>query len=430
MSFKNKFAIGMGKATRGTLKMMKRQATSLPGKVAMNIDRDVLNSLSENTKFVFITGTNGKTMTTAFITNIMRYKFENTITNDSGANMIQGIVTSLLDNENSKDTVAVLEVDEANLRILADYINPDYIVLTNIFEDQMDRFKSTENTLNIILDGIEKTKNTTIIANGDLPLFAKSKLKKYRPVYFGVNYKEGKIGNYHCPECGAPLEYEYGIYDSLGKFTCNECGLKNPTKKYTASKVLDIKPKSSSFMIEDKKIDLKVGGIYNIYNATAAWALAKEMGISEGIIKTALEGQNNLQGRQEEVLLYGKEVVMNLVKNKAGFDQVLDIIKLEEEKYALYFLINNNFADGKDISWLNEVDYGLLKSIDKVTSIKISGEKANEFQDILIKNGITETVVIDKVENLKQEIKQEDTKKINVLANYTALNDFRESIGL
>ncbi|MDO4595357.1 MAG: MurT ligase domain-containing protein [Tissierellia bacterium] len=429
MKLKSKIAIYSAKFTRKILRIFNRQATSLPGKVALTIDKDILNELTDNTEFIFVTGTNGKTMTTAFITNILRYKYEHTITNDSGANMIQGIVTSLLNNRKNEDTVAIMEVDEANLRKITDFIKPDYIVLTNLFEDQLDRFKSVENTFNIVLEGIKKAKDAKIIANGDLPIFAKNKLKKYNPVYFGVDYKKGKENTYKCPECGKELSYEYYNYENLGKYKCDNCYLRRPKRDYVVNKIIDIKPKNSTICLDDMEVSLNVGGIYNIYNATSAWALAKVMGVDDKSIKTALEGQQNLPGRQEEIFLYAKDVVMNLVKNQAGFNQVMELLKIEDE-FTLYFIINNNFADGRDISWLSQIDADVLKQLNYHGKIIISGMKAFEFDEILKNMGIFDTLVIQDINNIKDNIKNQPTKKINILANYTALNDFRKSIGL
>ena len=178
MSIKENLIIKVAKLSRFLLKITNHKATSLPGKIAYNLDKDILNTLSENTKFIFVTGTNGKTMTTHFISNILRNHYDHVFTNDSGSNMIQGIITSLLDNDKNEKTVAVLEVDEANLVRISKFLKPDYVVLTNIFRDQMDRFGEIYNVYKKILSGLKNLDDVKIIANGDLPIFSYDSLKR------------------------------------------------------------------------------------------------------------------------------------------------------------------------------------------------------------------------------------------------------------
>ena len=133
MTIRNKFSKQIAKIVRAGLKITGRNATSLPGYVAYKLDKKILNELSKNTKFIFVTGTNGKTMTTHFLVNILRQRYDKVYTNDSGSNMVQGIITTLLDNPTDEDTIAVLEVDEANLVRIGKNIKADYVVFTNIY---------------------------------------------------------------------------------------------------------------------------------------------------------------------------------------------------------------------------------------------------------------------------------------------------------
>ena len=184
MSLKSKWVKVLAKSIRSTLKLFNRKATSLPGYIAYKLDKDILKELSKNTKFIFVTGTNGKTMTTHFLVSILREHYPIVLTNESGSNMIQGIITSLLDNPADKETVAVLEVDEANIVRIGKYIKADYVALTNIFRDQMDRFGEIYNILDKILEGLDLMPNAKIIANGDLPVFSYDNLKKFDPNLF------------------------------------------------------------------------------------------------------------------------------------------------------------------------------------------------------------------------------------------------------
>ena len=155
MNIKDKLIIKIAKFSKFLLKLTNHKATSLPGKIAYNLDNDILDALSENTKFIFVTGTNGKTMTTHFVTNILRKHYKNVFTNDSGSNMIQGIITVLLDIPKNENALAILEVDEANLVRISKFLKPDYVILTNIFRDQMDRFGEIYNVYKKIMDGLQ-----------------------------------------------------------------------------------------------------------------------------------------------------------------------------------------------------------------------------------------------------------------------------------
>ena len=179
MNIKDKLIIKIAKFSKFLLKLTNHKATSLPGKIAYNLDNDILDALSENTKFIFVTGTNGKTMTTHFVTNILRKHYKNVFTNDSGSNMIQGIITVLLDIPKNENALAILEVDEANLVRISKFLKPDYVILTNIFRDQMDRFGEIYNVYKKIMDGLGECSDVKIIANGDLPIFSYEELKKY-----------------------------------------------------------------------------------------------------------------------------------------------------------------------------------------------------------------------------------------------------------
>ena len=179
MSVRNKLTKEIAKIVRAGLRLSKHNATSLPGYVAYKLDKNILDELSKNTKFIFVTGTNGKTMTTHFLVNILKQRYDKVYTNESGSNMVQGIITTLLDNPAKEETIAVLEVDEANLVRIGQNIKPDYVIFTNIFRDQMDRFGEIYNIFSKVMEGMKVMPDAKIIANGDLPIFNYDQIKEY-----------------------------------------------------------------------------------------------------------------------------------------------------------------------------------------------------------------------------------------------------------
>ncbi len=173
MSFKSGIAKIAGKSSYWFLHNVLKGGTSFPGKLAMKIDPAVLNSLAKGYETVIVTGTNGKTMTTALIVEALRKKYGDVLTNPSGSNMQQGIVTAFLAHKHKrvKRKIAVLEVDEANVKMVTKLLHPSVFVLTNIFRDQMDRYGEIYTTYDKIVNGIKLAPEATIIANGDASIF-------------------------------------------------------------------------------------------------------------------------------------------------------------------------------------------------------------------------------------------------------------------
>lgn len=442
MSIKENLIIKVSKLSRFLLKITNHKATSLPGKIAYNLDKDILKTLSENTKFIFVTGTNGKTMTTHFITNILRNHYDHVFTNDSGSNMIQGIITSLLDNDKNEKTVAVLEVDEANLVRISKFLKPDYVVLTNIFRDQMDRFGEIYNVYKKILSGLENLDDVRIIANGDLPIFSYDSLKKYNPIYYGIR-EDDKISNSYnldaefnsdgilCPKCNSILKYKLVNYSSLGDFSCPTCDFHSPILNYKINKIINMEANFSKFLVDGQEYETQIGGFYNIYNALSSIVLAKELEIPYNKIYEGLKYQEHVFGRQEIIDIEGKEIVINLVKNPTGLNQIINLMLLEKRPISLYCILNDNYADGKDVSWIYDSYYEKLNKLD-IKAIKVSGIRKTDMKRRLeianIFDGNIEEFNYE--DEILEKIKNEKTEKIYILSTYTAMLRLREVLKL
>lgn len=440
MSLKSKWAKVLAKSIRSILKLLNRKATSLPGYVAYKIDKDILKDLSKNTKFIFVTGTNGKTMTTHFLVSILREHYPVVLTNESGSNMVQGIITSLLDNPPDKETIAVLEVDEANIVRIGDYLNADYVALTNIFRDQMDRFGEIYNIMDKIIEGLDLMPEAKIIANGDLPIFSYDELKKFEPIYFAIRDDVNKYYNKDaefnsdgilCPSCHSVLKYRIVNYSSLGDFSCPNCDFKSPKIKYEIEKISSLDPNHSKFFIDGKAYEVNVGGIYNIYNALTAVSVAYELGLSYEEIYDGLKKQKNVFGRQENVKIFGKNLTINLVKNPTGLNQVIDLVRLEKEPISLICLLNDNYADGLDVSWIYDSYYEKLSDLD-IRDIYVSGKRKKDMKRRLEIAEISDVDIIefDYEQEIKDIIKNSKTDNIYIFSTYTAMLKLREVLAL
>lgn len=442
MSLKNKITKIIAKAIRGVLKITNHNATSLPGYVAYKLDKNILDELSKNTKFIFITGTNGKTMTTHFLVSILKEKYDKVYTNESGSNMVQGIITTLLDNPINEETIAVLEVDEANILRIGKNIKADYIVLTNIFRDQMDRFGEIYNIFKKIIAGIKIMPKAKIIANGDLPIFSYPQMDEFDKVYFAIRDKKDEANGYSldpelnsdgilCPKCQHILKYKLNNYSSLGDFACPNCDFKSPKITYKLDKKDRLEANYSGFYLGNEFYEINVGGLYNIYNALAAISCAKELGLSYDEIYRGLKNQKNVFGRQENIQIYNKNLIINLVKNPTGLNQIIDLMLLEKEPISLICLLNDNYADGTDVSWIYDSYYEKLKDLD-IKDVYVSGKRKEDMKRRLeiaeiFKGEISE---FDYENDINDIIANTKSDNIYILSTYTAMLRLRELLKL
>ena len=440
MNLKSGIAKVAGKSSYWFLHNVLKGGTSFPGKFAMKIDPEVLNSLAKGYETIIVTGTNGKTMTTALIVEALKKKYGDILTNPSGSNMQQGIVTAFLAHKNkkAKKKIAVLEVDEANVKMVTKLLHPSVFVLTNIFRDQMDRYGEIYTTYQKIVDGIKLAPNATIIANGDASIFSSVELPN-KKVFYGFKLPDDKAENDFkapvntdgvlCPKCDHILHYHERVYANLGDFFCPNCGYHRPELTYSVDQIIDQTPNSLKFKMGEKEYSIGIGGTYNIYNALAAYSVAREFGLSEEEVAQSFAENKRIFGRQELINYAGKEIDLILVKNPVGLDEVLHMLNTEKDSYSLVTLLNANHADGIDTSWIWDADYeGLNK--DKIKKVLVGGRRWHDMGFRLevsgFDPGLMTTVTNDA---LLDEISKLPTKKVYILATYTAMLSLRKTMG-
>lgn len=437
ISIKSIISIIASKITIFLTKTILKGGTTFPGKVALKIDKNILSKVSEGYKVVLITGTNGKTTTTSMIYNIIKESGNKVITNNTGANLFPGIVTTFIDNykffNKVENSYAVIEVDEANLKYITEYISPEIITVTNLFRDQLDRYGEVYTTLSKILEGIHLSTNTTLVLNGDESLLGKLELPN-KTMFYGFN---ASIGNNKeieinadakfCKFCKSPYEYNHITYNHLGDFYCTGCGFKRPTLDYAVNEVLEITPDSSTVKLNDLEVTISQSGVYNIYNGLCAYAVTKELEINDTSIKKSLQNQDSSFGRQEALNIEGKDVKIILVKNPAGYNQALDTLCLNKDSFAAAFLLNDNYADGTDVSWIWDVDFEKLQHLN-ISEVFVSGIRCYDMAVRLNVAGLNKNnfVIEETFEELTEKIKNSKNDKIYVLATYTAMINFRK----
>lgn len=432
MSLKSSFAEFAGRSSYWFLHTFMHGGSSLPGKITLKLDPDILQSFAKKYDLVIVTGTNGKTLTTALSVRVLREKYSDVLTNPTGSNMKQGIVTTFITAPKPKQKgLAVLEVDEANVAIVTSYITPVAFVFTNIFRDQMDRYGEIYTTYEKILKGVRMAPKATIIANGDEQLFNTQNLPN-PVIYYGFNHEHhddlrapANTDGLLCPKCQHILHYHLITYAGLGDYFCPHCGFKRPKLDYAVTKLGKLTPTSSTFELDGQEYRIEIGGLYNIYNALAAYALGRFLGVSQSQIKHAFESDERVFGRQEEINIDGKKTTLILVKNPVGLNQVLDMIETDPEPFSFVFLLNANYADGIDTSWIWDGDFEKLTQHD-IKQYMTGGERYKNITTRLTMAGVDNIWKEPELASVLTKIKDLPTDHVYVLASYTAVLQLRK----
>ncbi|HVJ48024.1 MurT ligase domain-containing protein [Desulfitobacterium sp.] len=383
-------ALWVSKGISWLLRLLGKKGTTLPGRVALKIHPQIIRDLASEYQegIVIVTGTNGKTTTANLLANILRTAGKHFAFNQAGANLVTGITGALLFNMNwrgrAKVQLALLEVDEATVPKLCEQVKPDVAIITNFFRDQLDRYGELDTTVKLVKNSLPM--KTDLILNADDPLVAQFGIDRQHTLYFGVDRTpESKTQSTEtrearfCPQCGAPLEYRLFHYGQLGIYNCPECDFARPKVQVLAEDVhseeADLK-----FKVGVTEYTLGLQGYYNLYNALAAITAAKRLGIREQEIERGIRQFIPQAGRMERFLLPRGKITLTLVKNPTGFNQVLQtVFNTEAKQVRLLIIINDLAADGRDISWLWDVQFEILgEHSDRVQEIFCSGLRAED----------------------------------------------------
>lgn len=359
------------------------------------------------------------------------------ITNATGANLLPGIVSCFIDNFSFRKTInnkfAVIEVDEANLKLVTQYISPEIIIITNLFRDQLDRFGEVYTTLNKILEGIYNIPLSTLVLNGDESLLGDLPLEN-RKIYYGFSTNINDIQKVDlnadakfCKNCKEPYEYNHITYNHLGDYYCLNCGYKRPELDYSINKIINLSPDGSLVLIDDKEFYINQSGSYNIYNALSAYSAAKLLNIEDSIIMNSLEKQKSSFGRQENINIGKKEVKILLVKNPAGCDEAINTIFLDKREISLAVLLNDNYADGRDVSWIFDVNFEKLSNL-TLDKVLVSGTRLYDMAIRLKISGIKSDKLLlsEDYSLLLNSIKNTTSDTVYIMATYTAMINFRK----
>ncbi len=377
-------ALLCAKTVNHLLHVFHRAGTSLPGVVALKIRKDFISFVNYycEKSIITITGTNGKTTTAGLIAHILKTSGSNVLHNEKGANMLSGIASSLAVNYKpfSKFDYAVLESDEAYLTKLYDYLNANYLLVTNLFRDQLDRYGELDTTAKKIQEAIEKNPGLTIFLNADDPMLS-GLGKNNKKIFYGfenIEYRNNSSESQSPMEavmckCKTVLSYIKRFYAHIGQYFCKNCNNNHPNPDYNAQAII-YSDHSEIFLYKDnQKFVTNLVGAYNAYNVLSAISLAMELGIENEIIQKALNTYKPAFGRAERMEIKGKKILVQLIKNPTGASEVLRTVNTNESQ-KLLIIINDKYADGRDVSWLWDANFELLKNYKN--EIVVSGIRA------------------------------------------------------
>ncbi len=341
------------------LRLINHGATTLPGKIALKINSKLLTHLSKGVRVICVTGTNGKTTTCALISNNLSHNGMSYFTNKSGANMITGVATAFVDNcdifGRCKKDFAVLECDENSLPLIAEYIDAEIVVVTNVFRDQLDRYGEVNFTLNQISLAVSKMKSPILALNADCPLTMS--LCNDNSVSFGLSSTADIASvsdNRYCPICNNELQYHSVVFAHLGDYYCTRCGYHRSRPNYELSLIND-----SVVMINGHRLLVSLKGTYNLYNILSAYAVCDLVGVKDF---SGLSTFYGAFGRIEKFKYNDTNILVLLVKNPVGFANCIDLVSSMGGIYNIAFALNDNSADGTDVSWIWDVDFSSLSS--------------------------------------------------------------------
>lgn len=420
-------------------KLMHR-GSSLPGMMALKVDKKFLSKLKYPKTKLIVTGSSGKGSTSSLIADVLTDNGYSICFNNAGSNLKYGVTTACIKNCNLlgkiKKDVLILEVDERYVKEIYQDIKPDYLIVTNITKDQPPR----QYHVDIILKEIEHNlpSNTNIIITMDEPYLRNFELDlPNKMLYYSVDknkysYKNQLFENlniYYCPKCGAKLKYDYYNFETLGKYECPKCDFKW------------IKPKDIATNLDlDKgliKIDsqiLSIGGdmLIHAYNTLAAYTFLKTIGIDSQKIIASINRYNH--NKNIEFVKDGKlykalnckaenATTYNACVYKTYLDKDLKDIVIGWKEISRRY---NHF----DVSWLYDVEFELLnnKSLNKIYAVGIDKENIKKR---LLLAGIPESKIItaDNLSEIKESIEQSKAKKVYGILNFDYMEPFKDTLG-
>ena len=433
---KNFFIILAMKILNLILKICHKNGGNFLGKIAFDWNPEIFKYFKVNCPVIAVSATNGKTMTNNCIGYTLKTAGKKVVSNVEGNNMETGILSTILKNctltGKIKADYLVFEVDESYIPVVFKDFRLDTLVILNFFRDQLDRNGEVESLI-LRINEFLKTYTGNLILNNDDPNVAR--LGQANPsnsniYYFSVDkykfatekIKEAGEGKF-CPFCKTRLEYEYYQYSHVGKFKCPNCNF-GDNEIYKLATNVDLK--NRCFDIDGNTYKINGNSIYLIYNYTAVYSVCSLYDISNDVVKKAFSNFALNNGRLEEITIHGVPTIINLAKNPTGSNVSLRILNEDDSQKELLFVLNDNIADGFDVSWIWDINFNNLNNVSRIVT---SGTRAYDIA-IRIKTSGFPAEKIEPYLSLADAVKalyKTDVKKY-VIANYTSLQPTRHEL--
>ena len=407
--------------------------TTLPGKLLWKLDPAAVDALAARltSGVALISATNGKTTTTAMAAKILGQEHR-LVWNQAGANLLSGLASALVSARNAD--LGLFEVDEGALPEAISRTRPRVVSLANLFRDQLDRYGELELVAERWRTAVARLPGwTTLVVNADDPVLAELAEDREQVLRFGLDDPrharpalQHAADSKYCVRCGHPYDYAAAYVGHLGDYRCPACEHERPPLDVAAREIELVGLTGSRFQLDTPQgstaVELSLPGLYNVYNAVAAASLALALEISPTAIASGLSHFSAAFGRFERIPAGAKTIVILLIKNPAGANEVLRTLETGVPPVVVIAL-NDAIADGRDVSWIWDVDFEpLLPHVGRVVA---TGDRAAELGLRLVYGGLSEDR-LEVIPPLEQALDRglglvEAGTELVILPTYTAM---------
>ena len=437
--------------TWGLRSVCHRPAANTPGKIALYADPALISDLTPRLRrgSVVVVGTNGKTTVTNLLADVVERSGQSVGCNRTGANLVSGVATALLQSKGAD--WGVFESDELWMAKILPHLQSNYVVLLNLFRDQLDRCGEIDRIQDSIVATLGKSPKTVLVYNADDPLCAMIAERAAAlpgrgttpSVPFGVaesmDLAQNAVADATvCQRCSSMFEYGFRQYGQLGEYRCPNCGFARPELEFSAEDV-ELGARGLKFAAVDRRASSDVAGdagaawscdvrasfsgAYMVYNLLAVATAASLLGCAPDDVAEAIDAFDPKNGRLQDYEIEGHRVLLNLAKNPTGFNQNLRIVAQDAGPKAVAFFVNDKEGDGRDVSWIWDIDFEELAS-QRDCIVFVGGERRNDLQVRLKYAGVDARLIggVDEVfAALSAGVGLPADAGVYAIANYTAL---------
>lgn len=413
-------------------KLSRRQGSTFPGYIARRIAPEILADLSGmvREKIIVTMGTNGKTTVNNMVCHALEQQGRKVVINRTGANMLNGVISAFVlaaDRKGRLDAdYACIEVDEFAAEQILPGLKPDCVLLTNIFRDQMDRYGEIDTVMFKIRKVLEYVPGAKLVINGDDFFLNTLRLRcGHQAVIYGINEKifadasnPGVRESTFCRFCGEKLEFAFFQYGQIGSYRCPRCSFKRPVPDHTAENIR-LEDGGYAFDMDGMQIRIHTDAPYHVYNTLCAYSALRTVEAPTERFAEAVRTFDYENGREENFCIQNTNIQLYLAKNPIGFQQKIALMTKDRKAKDLIVEINDTAQDGKDISWLWDVDFRYLKdagvaSVIATGSRRLDMELRLKYEDIPCKQA-------QDMMGAVQELLRSGTENLYIIVNYSGL---------